>query len=143
MHNQLRNSAHAWQHCCCAPARQSFAAPCITPPRRTASVINELVRSQAQKKGGPPVHVPYRDSRLTFLLQARGPCGREQRVAAERSAPRQSTRDGLASARRATFCVQADSLVIVFRSARGYPLAAICTVCLADGQQPAHGARLR
>jgi len=34
-------------------------------------VINELVRSQQadRKKGAPPVHVPYRDSRLTFLLQ--------------------------------------------------------------------------
>jgi hypothetical protein len=39
-------------------------------------VINELVRSQQlaeqRRKGGPPVHVPYRDSRLTFLLQVRG-----------------------------------------------------------------------
>jgi hypothetical protein len=36
-------------------------------------VINELVRSQqTERRGrppGPPVHVPYRDSRLTFLLQ--------------------------------------------------------------------------
>jgi hypothetical protein len=46
----------------------SSTQPPHQPPCR---VINELVRSQQaeRKKGAPPVHIPYRDSRLTFLLQ--------------------------------------------------------------------------
>lgn len=55
--------------------RRTRAQPmcCTCPPR----VITELVRSQqAEKKKGQPVHVPYRDSRLTFLLQVGTPCMR-------------------------------------------------------------------